>query len=217
MLKTNAVPTVAGEGVFADAEFQNEVREVTPPGGVTISSVITRALNFANAALKVIFCGLYETQSHIIATPDAAFANAAFADGVGNPVITLTPEAGQTGRSLTWAVTIEGNGNAANKIAVLEAIEALINPARPKWTAGALAQAIVANYPNLFEENPFGVCIDQNTGTIKVVIPSDDALIVAMKAAAAAANNALIVDIPVVEITDQPTNPSALKFEGGSF
>lgn len=82
-------------------------------------------------------------------------------------VQTITPEANQTGRSLTWSETARDTGFPA---AVGDAAKALVDPQRPLRSVSSLAAAILNSIPTDTAAGnvPF-VLVDQRSGTVKLI------------------------------------------------
>lgn len=211
MFKTNAVPVVAVKrGEFNTADVENDIREITPPGGVTVSSIITKSLNTMTAAASVMV--LANGQSILVSEDDLT---PPIAGDAGTKVMVLKPVAGQEGRTLAFEQDgAETNGfDAAIKTAVLE----LINATRPKYSVASLVQNILAKVPALPDGVFIAVSIDQTNGKVRVYTYTDDGLHVDINDIVDVSDHGLRVTLPITPIVETAgSGDNTLKFEGGA-
>lgn len=211
MFKTNAVPVVAVKrGEFNTADVENDIREITPPGGVTVSSIIAKSLNTMTAAASIMVFA--NGQSILVSEDDLTVP---IAGDAGTKVMTIKPVAGQEGRTLAFEQDgAETNGfDAAIKTAVLE----LINATRPKYSVASLVQNILAKVPALPAGVFLAVSIDQTNGKVRVHTYTDDGLHVDTNDIVDTSDHGLRVTLPITPIVETSGGgDNTLKFEGGA-
>lgn len=123
--------------------------------------------------------------------------------------VVVGPEAGQTGKSLTWLVDA-GSPSGPLK----DAIDDLVAPAKPTFTLAGLINAIARVAP---EGSRYGMTIDQAQKMVKVfpMTSGQQATFVATLATPQTAD-----DYALIELTDTrvaPTGNNSLPFEGGEI
>ncbi len=133
--------------------------------------------------------------------------------------ITITPDSGQTGKSLAWTAVKGANGDPGMD----DAAQALTVAAKPKRTVESLVAGLIGYIGKTTDGDtiagPHGVIIvvDQATGNVVVQTPGDDAAAAALSAALAAVAPGT-TDMAAVELSapamQEETNPPV--FEGGS-
>lgn len=155
-------------------------------------------------------------------TKGTALYNAAHANNDGAGIV-LVPDANQSGRSLSFHVGSEAEGStpvgdAPNGATVKAALEALVNPVKPKFTIDSLIQALVRlNLASNGMPYPVAIIVDQVTGKVKVQLPldQDDA-----DAVSAAIGNIepSTTDLVTLNLSGGTTDTGAPKqiFEGGA-
>lgn len=191
-----------------DTASQNELLGVDTPQ-VTIGSMVERALaEFDNAGqlyLDVAGRKLYCAEGEDI----GAFV-AALADEDHQHVV--SPDPGQSGRSLTWTAATPG-ASADDELDTY--VKSVVDAVKPRRTVGSLVNAILGAIP---DDNltyaPKGVLIDQVAGTVTLLgrqasVPTENNLIDAVEGAAKG------LTIAFSEPPDTGSS-SPLKFEGGA-
>jgi len=215
MFKTSAVPTVSFKsGEFNNDEFANSVREISPPGGVSISSIINKALSKGTDAAQVIV--LLNGQKILVAAHENVKPIGNIAESAGLKTMTIAPVSGQEGRVLAFEQSgAETAGfNADIKATVLE----LINATRPKYNVASLVQNIAAKIPTLPANTRLAISIDQDNGNVKIQTYSDtQGELNAVSTVEEADSHGAIIALPVTEIVETPTSgDNSLPFEGGA-
>lgn len=177
------------------------------PSQVSISSLIDDMLRLSEEAVSVyIDPARRKVASAAGASPP--FGGISAVSGIKKMV--FTPEADQTGRSLTWEVDSTESGFDASLAA---ALEAATDPVKPKKTAASLVSAL------------YGVVPDGVDTPVIVVSQLDGTVTVYWKAGLAAATASIDVDVSgenpgAAAVTlSEPTGGSAaeaLVFEGGA-
>ena len=124
--------------------------------------------------------------------------------------------AGQSGKSLEFE--IDGTPTVGFQADVKAAIDALLAPVTPKYTAGALAQKIVQNLPVLNNNQSAYVLVDQADGSISIKLTPDASLALDIfDNSYADADRGLVVSFNMDEIVvTAPSGDTSLPFEGGA-
>jgi len=206
-MDTNGLPTVTvTSGEFASESAQNQIKQLVGPSQVTVSSLVASFLALATDAVSVI---VDSANRVIFGAPASAGADVAAAlhETSGFKELVLQPKAGQSGRSLEFEIS--GTPTTGFPAGLKSAIDNLLAPVTPTYSAQSLVQAILQDMPDNQEAI---VHMSQGAGTIVVTTHATHATI-------AATLNANIDDAtPGVckVVLSEPAAASALVFEGGA-
>ena len=153
------IPTVSSSIGYTDEEKDTLISQIKSQ--VNFSTLLANALELNSDAQHVVI----DLVDRKVYASDAAALTATAKGVAGIKKFTLEPEAGQTGRSLTWEKASMDVGFNATLDTELQAAIAAVKPAR---SVQSMVSAVIAA-ANAVEVAPTGIVIDQATGQVVVL------------------------------------------------
>jgi hypothetical protein len=168
MMDTNGIPDITGtpgSGVFHEDAGQHALLGLSGPAQSSVASIVQTMLEQTTAAQNI---GVDTSRREIWCGPVAGGNVVSLVGSIesAQKVYRLKPTAGQTGRSLEWEVDT-GASSGDFPATTKSAVDALLAPAKPKYSLPALMQRICAALPEGKEVN---LIANQEDGWLEVLM-----------------------------------------------